>query len=373
MISGDCEIIEPLIIMDKKYNGYRMSAADAQRVAHQIAFAPIVFQVSRLMIKYGILAMLEEAGRKNPAGLTIAEISSASGISMYGAKVLLESSLTAGTVFYNDGRFTISKIGWFLLNDPMVKADIDFNHDVNYKGMFHLDEAIQTGKPAGLKELGNWPTLYEGLSSLEPEIQKSWFGFDHFYSDNSFEEALSHVFAGSPAKILDIGGNTGRFALKCVSEYADVNVTVMDLPQQIGMLEKNIDGKPGAERIHTHAGDLLKSETVIPGGFDVVWMSQFLDCFSEEQVVSILSRVAKSITADTQVFIMETLWDRQRFDTASFDLAQTSVYFTAMANGNSKMFFSVDLENMIGNSGLKIVEIIDNLGYGHSLIRCVLK
>lgn len=71
MISGDCEIIEPLIIMDKKYNGYRMSAADAQRVAHQIAFAPIVFQVSRLMIKYGIFAMLEEAGRKNPAGLTM--------------------------------------------------------------------------------------------------------------------------------------------------------------------------------------------------------------------------------------------------------------------------------------------------------------
>ncbi len=257
MISGDCEIIEPLIIMDKKYNGYRMSAADAQRVAHQIAFAPIVFQVSRLMIKYGIFAMLEEAGRKNPAGLTIAEISSASGISMYGTKVLLESSLTAGTVFYNDGRFTISKIGWFLLNDPMVKADIDFNHDVNYKGMFHLDEAIETGKPAGLKELGNWPTLYEGLSSFEPGIQKSWFGFDHFYSDNSFEEALPHVFADNPAGILDIGGNTGRFALKCVSEYTGVNVTVMDLPQQIGMLEKNIDGKSGSERIHTHAGDLL--------------------------------------------------------------------------------------------------------------------
>ena len=373
MISGDCEIIEPLIIMDKKYNGYRMSAADAQRVAHQIAFAPIVFQVSRLMIKYGIFAMLEEAGRKNPAGLTIAEISSASGISMYGTKVLLESSLTAGTVFYNDGRFTISKIGWFLLNDPMVKADIDFNHDVNYKGMFHLDEAIETGKPAGLKELGNWPTLYEGLSSFEPGIQKSWFGFDHFYSDNSFEEALPHVFADNPAGILDIGGNTGRFALKCVSEYADVNVTVMDLPQQIGMLAKNIEAKPGAERIHTHPGDLLKPETAIPGGFDVVWMSQFLDCFSEEQVVSILTRVARSITADTQVFIMETLWDRQRFDTASFDLAQTSVYFTAMANGNSKMFFSGDLENMIGNAGLKIVEIIDNLGYGHSLIRCVLK
>ena len=347
-----------------------MAAADAQRIAHGIAFAPIVFQVSRLMIKYGIFSMLEEAGRKSPAGMTVEEVASAAGISIYGAKVLLESSLTAGTVFLNDGRFTISKIGWFLLNDPMVRADIDFNNDVNYKGMFHLDEAIRTGKPAGLKELGPWPTLYEGLSSLEPEVRKSWFGFDHFYSDNSFEDALEHVFAWHPESLLDIGGNTGRFALKCVSSNPDINVTVMDLPQQIGMLRKNVEGKPGADRIHTHPGDLLNPGTVIPGGFDVVWMSQFLDCFSQEQVVSILSRVASGMNPDTQVFIMETLWDRQRFDTASFDLAQTSVYFTAMANGNSKMFFSEDLAQMIGQAGLEIMEIVDNLGYGHSLIRC---
>lgn len=348
-----------------------MTALDAQRAAHEIAFAPMVFQVSRLMIKYGIFAMLEEAGRNTPAGMTVDEVASAAGISAYGAKVLLESSLTAGTVFYNDGRFTISKIGWFLLNDPMVRADIDFNHDVNYKGLYHLDEAIRTGKPAGLRELGDWPTLYEGLSSLEPEVQKSWFGFDHFYSDNSFDEALPHVFDGGTRTILDIGGNTGRFALKCVVANPDVNVTVMDLPQQIGMLKKNIDGKPGAERIHTHPGDLLKENTIVPGGFDVVWMSQFLDCFSELEVVSILSRVASGLKAGGRVMIMETLWDRQAYDTASFDLAQTSVYFTAMANGNSKMFFSEDLARMIEDAGLKIDAIYDGLGYGHSLICCI--
>lgn len=358
--------------MDSKYKGRRISALDAQRAAHEIAFAPVVFQVSRLMINYGIFELLEAAGRSVPAGLTAEEVAEKAGISVYGAKVLLESSLTAGTVFLNDGRFTISKIGWFLLNDPMVRSDIDFNHDVNYKGLFHLDEAVRTGKPAGLKELGPWPTLYEGLSSLEPQVQKSWFGFDHFYSDNSFEQALPHIFAFPTATILDIGGNTGRFALKTVSENAHVNVTVMDLPQQLAMLKDNIDGKPGAERIHTVAGDLLNPETVIPGGFDVVWMSQFLDCFSEQQVVSILSRVASGLKPGARVYIMETLWDRQKFDTASFDLAQTSVYFTAMANGNSKMFYSNDLFKMIETAGLRVDEIVDNLGYGHSLIRCSL-
>ena len=252
----------------------------------------------------------------------------------------------------------------------MVRADIDFNHDVNYKGLFHLDEALREGRPAGLKELGDWPTLYEGLSSLPEQVQKSWFGFDHFYSDNSFEQAMPLVFGDNVRSVLDIGGNTGRFALKCVEKYPEVNVTVMDLPQQIGLLQNNISGKPGAGRIHTYPGDLLKEDTEIPGGFDVVWMSQFLDCFSEEQVVSILRRVASSLKSGAKVFIMETLWDRQHFDTASFDLAQTSVYFTAMANGNSKMFFSERLELMINEAGLKVESIIDGLGYGHSLVKC---
>ena len=40
--------------MDSKYNGVKMRALEAQRAAHAIAFAPIVFQVSRLMVKYGM-------------------------------------------------------------------------------------------------------------------------------------------------------------------------------------------------------------------------------------------------------------------------------------------------------------------------------
>ena len=357
--------------MDSKYSDRKISAIEAQRVAHEIAFAPIVFQVSRLMIKYGIFELLEKSGRETPPGLTANEIAGRTGLSLYAVKVLLESSLTAGTVLYRDGRFTISKIGWFLQNDSMVRADIDFNHYVNYKGMFHLDEAVSTGKPAGLKELGDWPTIYEGLSCLDPEAQRAWFGFDHFYSDNSFSQALGIVFGSCPSSILDIGGNTGRFALKCVESNPDVKVTVMDLPQQIEMLRKNIEGRPGSERISGFAGDLLDENTTVPGGFDVVWMSQFLDCFSEEQVSSILRRVSCTLKEGAEVFIMENLWDRQRFATAAFDLAQTSVYFTAMANGNSKLFFTPDLERLIAGEGLKIAGITDGLGLGHSLIKCV--
>jgi len=49
----------------------------------------------------------------------------------------------------------------------------------------------------------------------------------------------------------------------------------------------------------------------------------------------------------------------------------TSLYFTAMANGNSKMFNWADLERLVKSSGMRVESIKDGLGWGHSLVRCV--
>lgn len=347
----------------------RFSAVQAQRLAQEIAFGPVVFQVSRLMIKFGIFGMLREAQN----GLTMDEIVEKAGLSRYAVQVLLESSLTIGTILLKDDRFFLGKAGWFLLNDEMARVNMDFNHDVNYLGLFHLEEALLTGKPEGLKVFGNWPTVYEGLSSLPEKVQESWFGFDHFYSDNSFKQALEIVFAGSVRTLLDVGGNTGRWATQCVAWSPEVEVTIMDLPQQLEMMREQTKEFEGADRIHGYAANLLDEETRFPKPFDAIWMSQFLDCFSEEQVLSILTRAAGSMNADSRLYIMETFWDRQRFETASYCLAQISLYFTAMANGNSKMYYSGDMARLVEKAGLTIERIYDGLGLGHSIMQCKLR
>lgn len=348
------------------YGKEQHSALRAQRLAQEIAFGPIVFQVSRLMVKFGIFQLLDD----NKNGLTLEEIAEKTGISLYGAKVLVESSLTIGTVLLKEGKFFLAKTGWFLLNDQMARVNMDFNHDVNYLGMFYLEETILKGKPEGLKTLGDWPTIYEGLSTLPKQAQKSWFAFDHFYSDNSFEQALQIVFARQPRNILDVGGNTGRWATQCVHYNPEVKVTIMDLPQQLEMMRQQTQGMDGADRIDGYAGNLLDPNTQLPKGYDVIWMSQFLDCFSEEEVVSILKRAAQSMGKNSRLFIMETFWDRQNFETASYCLAQISLYFSAMANGNSKMYYSGDMIRCIEEAGLKVEKIHDNLGLAHSIVEC---
>ena len=356
--------------LEKHYTKDQLSARDAQRLAEFIAWGPVVFQASRLMVKFGILDLI----RDSKDGMTREELVEATGLSDYAVKSLLEASLCIGTVLVDTetDKFTISKTGWFLLNDPATRVNIDFNHDVNYEGWFHLEESLKEGRPVGLEHFGSWPTIYEGLSQLPPQVQKSWFGFDHFYSDSSFPEALKIIFDEHHVKSLyDVGGNTGKWALQCVGYDKDVQVTILDLPQQIGMMKENVKGKEGAERISGYGINLLDEKALFPkreGGLDAIWMSQFLDCFSMEQIVGILKRAKEAMTEDTRIYIMETLWDRQRFEPAAFCLTMTSLYFTALANGNSKMYNTADMEECIHQACLEVEQIHDHLGQGHSIL-----
>ena len=360
--------------LQKAYTADRLSAHEAQLRAQFIAWGPAIFQATRIMLKRGILELL----RDSETGLTRAELCAKTGLSDYAIKCLLEASLCIGTVLVDleTERYTLAKTGWFLLVDLATRVNVDFTHDVNYEGWFHLEESLLEGRPEGLRHFGNWPTVYEGLSSLPPQVQDSWFAFDHFYSDHSFDEALHIVFdTYKPRSLFDVGGNTGRWALRCVDYDPEVRVTILDLPQQIGLMQRQVAGKPGADRISGYGINLLDKAQHFPAdrSVDAIWMSQFLDCFSMDEIVSILRRASESMTADTRLYIMETLWDRQKYEPAAMALTMTSLYFAAIANGNSKMYHTEDMQACIEEAGLVVECIHDGLGHGHSILVCRLK
>ncbi len=349
-------------------NKKTMTALDAQLEAHKIAFAPVIFQVVRSMREFGILKLLDE----NKKGLTLDEIAKASNIKPYGAKVLLESALSASVVHINDGKYILSKIGYFLENDNMIKVNMDFNHYTNYKGLYDLDKAIKEERPAGLEVFGDWETIYPHLTSLPEDAQKAWFDFDHYYSDSAFGDAIEKLKQFKPNTILDIGGNTGKFSIRFAKNSENIKLTILDLPEQIEVAKQNIKDNGFEDRISFYPLNILDHDNKIPKGFDIIWMSQFIDCFSEEDAIKILSRVKESMDENSRLCILEPLWDRQRFEASSFAIINTSPYFTAMANGNSKMFNSTDLYDYIERAGLTVEESFDEIGFSHTLIKCKL-
>ena len=71
--------------LESRYTKEQLSAREAQRQAEFIAWGPIVFQATRLMLKFGILEML----RDSEDGLTEAEVVEKTGLSKYAVKCLL--------------------------------------------------------------------------------------------------------------------------------------------------------------------------------------------------------------------------------------------------------------------------------------------
>ncbi len=345
----------------------KRTAFQAKEAAQWIAFGPVIFQAARVLRNSGILTAIEDSGT---AGIRLEEIATKVKLPNYGVRVLLESALSMGLVIVNDQQYTIAKTGYFILHDPLTITNMDFVHDVCYKGLFELDKSIENGKPEGLKEFGEWKTIYEGLSQLPEHVQKSWFSFDHFFSDNAFPLVLPKVYGNGISKLLDIGGNTGKWAVASSKYSPEVSVTIMDLPGQLDVAKQRIAEMGLEDRISFLPVNILDESVKFPTGYDAIWMSQFLDCFSEDEIVSILKRCYEALNENGVVLILEPFWDKQRFEIAAFCLHQTSLYFTALANGTSQMYSAETFFRCIDRAGFDIAEQEDNIGLSQTLLKC---
>lgn len=335
--------------------------------AQKLAFAPLSFHAALALRDLGILAALADC---RPEGLTAERIAELTRLPLYGVKVLLESGTVCDLVALEGDRFYLRQLGLLVLRDTMTRVNMDFTADVCYRGMAHLRATVQSGKPMGLSELGSWKTIYAGLTQLPPQIQRSWLAFDHYYSDHMFPNALPRVFADHPRRLLDVGANTGRFSLACLEHDSQVNVSLLDFPGQLELARQAIAAKGHATRASYHPIDFLDASLEFPPGQDAIWMSQFLDCFGEDEIVSILERARRALAPHGRIFIVDTYWDHQEHAAARFVLTMTSLYFACLANGNSKMYRSDEMRACVQRAGLHIERELERFSDSHTMFVC---
>ena len=343
------------------------SALDSRFDAQRIALAPLVFQATRVMRDLGIL----DALRESHTGLTADEVSEKVGASRHGVLVLLEAGLAAEVVCREAERYLLTSTGFWLLSYESTRINMDVVQECLFQSVYYLEDSIREGKPVGLqKSFGDWETIYPALPHFPESARDSWLKWDHFYSDAAFAQALPIVFERRPRKLLDVGGNTGEWAMLCANHSEAISVTILDLPGVVALAVENITERGLQNRIDTCGVDLLDDSKPFPEGFDTIWMSQFLVCFSEERVITLLQRAAAAMDANARLYILDNFWDRQRHDIATYCLQTLSLYFTFLANGNSRMYKASDITEMVESAGLTVEGITDNLGVCSSLMVC---
>lgn len=352
------------------YEKDTLTAVEALSAAQWLAFAPLAFQATAVMRDRGVLAAL--AAAKPTQGCTLEEVVAATELSTYAVRVLLEAGLGLHIVWRSEGRYHLGKLGQFLLDDEMTKVNFDFTRDVCYQAAAHLGESLDQGRPVGLQELGSWATLYEGLSVMPEPALSSWHAFDHYHSDQAFPAASERLALNPPQRLLDVGCNTGKWAQLCLTRFSAIEVGLVDLPPQLARARTRLDAVGVMSRVQCHPVDLLDQDAKLPKGYDLIWMSQFLDCFSEDQIVQILKKARDALEPNGQLWILELFWDRQRFEAAAFSLQQTSLYFSCVANGNSQMYDSSVFLELVKRAGLVVTSLSDGLGGNHTLVECAI-
>ena len=429
----------------------KASKVEVLTEAQKIAFAPMTFQTLAALIDFNILQAVSETP------MTREQVMEKCNLPKYTVFTLFDAALCAGILQKDeDGLYSAAPLGEAFLFDPMTKANFNFVKDVCYLGAHELKESFEKNAPAGLqKHHINSKTIYEVLPQLPEQMLKSWYEFDHYYSDDCFGEVLKIMFNPRPAKVFDIGGNTGKFERACLAFDSECEVNMIDLPPNIEVARADF-GKCGVEytqctsehvpcksstecdlrkqietecknfelpiiqdtdfdghavaqpqcpcegltfresetskfktadfdghavaldRLKFHALDILKQENNLPDmtaqsdSPAIVLMSQFLDCFSEEQILRILNKVGERINEHTRVYILEPFIDNQFFAGAAYALSHISLYFTCMANGCSKMYNEADMKDIIRKSNLKVNKAYYNIGkYDYTLLECV--
>jgi hypothetical protein len=340
-----------------------VSALGAQSDALKIAFGPIVFQCVRLAWKSGLLAALEDADR-----LAVGPLAERSGLSEYAVTILMESCLSAGVVEYDGECYALGKTGHFVLNDAMTQVNFDFVSDVCYHGMADLEQSLRRGETRRAGAAGSVAdavrrhdaTARAGprqLVRIRPLLLRRGVRAD----SRGRLRARTEAAAGCRA-------NTGKWAMHCLAHSAEVELTLVDLPAQLTVARRTLEEAGWPDRVRYAPIDLLREDARLPGDQDAVWMSQFLSCFSSERIEQLFRLARAALAPDGRIFVLDTFWDRQKYEISAYCLINTSPYFTAIASGNSRMYRATDYVDAARRAGLRLERVDDDLGVCHSLL-----
>ena len=94
---------------------------------------------------------------------------------------------------------------------------------------------------------------------------------------------IIYINPNNPKEVFDIGGNTGKFEKACLNYSSDVKLTMLDLPENLDRAKANINN----DRCNFYGINVIAENPQFPKMSGAVLMSQFLDCFSEKQIISI--------------------------------------------------------------------------------------
>lgn len=222
-------------------------------------------------------------------------------------KLFLDMLEHAGVVAVCDDTYTLTP--GFMHALPyrdllVVKLDLAHiaAHDFIDSFSYMISDVRAFRKRAGMFRLFN----YSNCNKQTPEnCQRTmkWMRITTVLTRYEAQACFKYHNFSSYRTMLDIGGNSGEFALQACKTNPDLRATVYDLPVVCDIGEQHVSKEPESGRISFVRGNLL-TET-LPSGFDMVTFKSVLHDWPEKDALVFLDKACNALQSDGTILIFE--------------------------------------------------------------------
>ena len=142
-----------------------------------------------------------------------------------------------------------------------------------------------------------------GASAEDYEATRRWMRITTCLTKYEAGVCLQHHDFGGHERVLDVGGNSGEFALRICRRYPAVTATVFDLPVVCDIGRAHVEREPEGARIDFVRGNALTDP--LPGGRDLVSFKSMLHDWPERDARRLLVRASEALKPGGTLLIFE--------------------------------------------------------------------
>jgi predicted O-methyltransferase YrrM len=288
---------------------------------------------------------------------TLADIARKLRVSRYGARVLLLGLAAAGLVLRDArGTYRNSRIAQRLLvrsSPHNVLSAVTAYHELIYRPMFHLKEAVQSGVNVGLQVFpGRGNTLYQRLAR-RPRLERVFQDWLEVVSARSNPVLAGVAQLKKVTHLLDVGGGNGTNAIALRMAFPQMKITVFDLPSVCKLARANIRRHGLENDIDLLPGDFFKDR--FPPGVDGILFGHILNIFGEDKNRELLRRSHEALAPGGIAICYNSMTEDD--ESGPPRSAMSSLYFLTLASGEGIVYPWKDYQRWYRETGFRTVRV----------------
>lgn len=248
-------------------------------------FTMMTAHVQSAALKGGIdLGLFTAIGEGNS---TVPAIAMRCGASERGTRILCDYLTVAGLLVKDNGAYSLTPESAAFLDQRsrmyLGSASQFLSHSMHHKAVADVAQTVRTGT-----------TLLNGREYLDVENQV-WVDFAKGMMPMMFPAAqYMATLIGAPAHLLDIAAGHGIFGIMAAVAHPGLQVDALDWPAVLAVAAENAQKFGVAGRWHARPGSALEMD--FGGGYDVIYLTNFLHHFDAAECIGILRKCRAALS-----------------------------------------------------------------------------